>query len=74
MNRYARDHQQLKRSGRTFFFHDGRFWIFVSEHPYEERTLELTDDYRDQDGDFILPELIAWDGVITCPGLTVNPL
>jgi hypothetical protein len=66
------DEEQLRNSGRTFVIHKGRFLIFRSEHPLEERLIELTDDYRDADGHFILPELVAWDGVETCPGIGIH--
>lgn len=68
MKPHARDVWQLQNSGRTFFYstkNGPKFFVYRSEHPYEERILELTDDYRDADGKFILPELVAWDGVIS---------
>jgi hypothetical protein len=59
--------------GERFIFEkDGKFYVFVSEHPLEERTIELTDDYRGPDGKWILPEPIAWDGVKTCPGVFIE--
>jgi hypothetical protein len=59
-------------SGARFIFEkDGKFYVFVSDHPLEERTVELTDDYRGPDG-WILPEPVAWDGVATCPGVFIE--
>jgi hypothetical protein len=46
-------------TGRMLFQLDGRWWTFRSEHPKEERIIELTDDYRDENGDFIPPEPVA---------------
>jgi hypothetical protein len=48
---------------RTLFQLDGRYYTWRSEHPLEERLVELTDDYRDENGSFIPPEPVAWDGV-----------
>jgi hypothetical protein len=70
----ALDIQTLDRSGRTYFVHGGHIVIYRSEHPLEERTIELTDDYRDASGVLILPELEAWDGVCSCPGLFLQPI
>lgn len=64
-------YRKLKASGRTFIREGDRVFVFKSEHPLEERIIELTDDYRDANGDYILPEPIAWDGVETCPGLFI---
>jgi hypothetical protein len=52
----------------------GRPFVFASEHPLEERIIELTDDYRDANGEFILPKPVAWDGVQTHPGLFIRPV
>ena len=57
---------------RSLFRIDGRYYTFKSEHPDEERLIELTDEYRDQDGNFIQPESVAWDGVRTCPGVQIR--
>lgn len=43
----------------------GGYFTFKSDHPYEERIVWLTEDYADEWGDFIQPELVAWDGVRT---------
>jgi hypothetical protein len=48
--------------GRTLFQIDGRYYTWKSEHPLEERIIELTEAYRDENGDFIPPECVAWDG------------
>jgi len=63
MNEWARP------SSRPLFRCGGKWWTFKSNHPYEERIIELTDDYRDEHGDFIEPELVAWDGISTELGL-----
>lgn len=42
-------------------------FVFASDHPDEERIIRLTDDYRQPDGTWILPEAVAWDGVISTP-------
>lgn len=60
-------------TGRPLIEHNGEWSTFVSEHPLEERTITLTDEYRDENGDFIPPEPIEWDGVETCPGIMIGP-
>lgn len=57
---------------RTLMNLDGVWFTFKSNHPLEERIVELTDAYRDANGDFIPPELVEWDGVETCPGITLG--
>jgi hypothetical protein len=49
-----------------------RLFVHVSAHPLEERIVELTADYRNADGTLLLPELLAWDGVQTCPDVVVS--
>ena len=44
---------------------DGEVFVFRSDHPLEERIVVLTDDYRDERGDYLVPEAVAWDGVVT---------
>lgn len=56
---------------RTLVELDGRWYTWASEHPLEERVIELTDAYRDANGDFIPPEPVAWDGVETNPGIVL---
>jgi len=65
-------YRKLKRSGRTVLQIHRRVFVFRSEHPLEERIIELTDDYRDANGEYILPEPVAWDGVETCPGVFIG--
>jgi len=59
---------------RRLFQLNGKYYAWASDHPLEERLIELTDDYRDAHGDFILPEAVAWDGVETCPGVNIRPV
>jgi hypothetical protein len=53
---------------RTLFRLNRTWYTFRSEHPLEERMIELTDAYRDDEGNFIPPEAVAWDGVNTFGG------
>lgn len=57
---------------RTTWSIGGKWYVFASEHPKEERVIELTDDYRGPDGEFILPEPVAWDGVESNPGIAIS--
>jgi hypothetical protein len=50
---------------REVFGLDGEVFVFRSDHPLEERIVVLTDDYRDERGDYLVPEAVAWDGVVT---------
>lgn len=72
MNRWRYGMTVTKKAPRRVFWMHGRPFVYVSEHPLEERICELTADYRDADGDFILPEPVAWDGVETHPGLFIG--
>ena len=44
---------------RTLFHSGTTWWTFKSEHPREERLVELTRDYEDERGDLIPPEAVA---------------
>lgn len=59
---------------RRVYRMNGESFVFKSEHPLEERITVLTDDYRGSDGEFILPEPVAWDGVESNPGVYIVPV
>jgi hypothetical protein len=44
---------------RTLFQMGDEYFCFKSEDDFEERIIMLTDDYRDENGDFIPPEVLA---------------
>ncbi len=64
-----RDAEQVERAGRECLLMKGRLYVYVSNDPREERIVELTEDYRGADGRLLIPEILAWDGVETCPGV-----
>lgn len=51
---------------RLVFCFDGHLTVFKSDHPLEERVIELTEAYLTDDGRLLLPEIVAWDGVTSC--------
>jgi hypothetical protein len=59
---------------RLAFRHKGRWFCWKSDHPLESRLIELTDDYKDADGDLIIPEAVAWDGVDASDGILLGPV
>ena len=58
----------MKRSDWQVHCFGGRAFVFMTNHPLEERIVHLDELPKDEFGHIVLPD-VAWDGVETCPGL-----